>query len=121
MKEHQHIEWKREWDDEHLKWLCAFANADGGSLSIGVDDEGKEMELSADPLLGELKEELGAYRIGEEIADTKAVEKLLAREDIFSTDLTKCGDLAERIITIYKKLMQGAGALRRELHALVAD
>ena len=28
MKEHQHIEWKRNWRDEYLKWVCAFANAD---------------------------------------------------------------------------------------------
>ncbi len=30
MKEHQHIEWKREWDDEQLKWLCAFALEENG-------------------------------------------------------------------------------------------
>ncbi|MCR5250140.1 MAG: mannitol dehydrogenase family protein [Lachnospiraceae bacterium] len=86
----------------------------------GKDDEGKEMELSSDPLLAELKEQLAACRFAEEITDTAAVEKLLSREDIFASDLTKCGDLAERIIASYKKLMSGAGAVRRELHALVS-
>lgn len=30
MKESQHIEWKESWRDEYVKWLCGFANADGG-------------------------------------------------------------------------------------------
>jgi len=40
MKENQHIEWKLEWKDEYLKWICGFANAYGGKLYIGVDDKG---------------------------------------------------------------------------------
>ena len=23
------------WDDEHLKWICGFDNAQGGKLTIG--------------------------------------------------------------------------------------
>ena len=41
MKEHQAIEWKESWRDEYLKWICGFANADGGTLVIGRDDQGK--------------------------------------------------------------------------------
>ena len=41
MKEHQHIEWKESWRDECLKWICGFANAEGGVLVIGRDDQGK--------------------------------------------------------------------------------
>jgi ATP-dependent DNA helicase RecG len=26
--------------DEYLKWICGFANAQGGTLIIGKDDEG---------------------------------------------------------------------------------
>ena len=40
MKECQNIEWKEDWKDEYLKWICAFANTDGGSLCIGIDDAG---------------------------------------------------------------------------------
>lgn len=29
MTEHQEIEWKESWRDEHLKWLFGYANADG--------------------------------------------------------------------------------------------
>jgi hypothetical protein len=35
MKENQNIEYKQSWRDEYLKWICGFANADGGTLIIG--------------------------------------------------------------------------------------
>ncbi|PBC73547.1 AlbA family DNA-binding domain-containing protein [Fibrobacter intestinalis] len=41
MSESQDIEYKSSWRDEYLKWICGFANAQGGKLYIGVDDNGK--------------------------------------------------------------------------------
>lgn len=41
MNENQNIEWKESWRDEYLKWVCGFANADGGKIYIGTDDNGK--------------------------------------------------------------------------------
>lgn len=38
--ENQNVEWKESWRDEYLKWICGFANAQGGVLSIGVRDDG---------------------------------------------------------------------------------
>ena len=40
MPEQQEIEWKESWRDEYLKWLCGYANAHGGTLFIGKDDDG---------------------------------------------------------------------------------
>lgn len=40
MAESQNIEWKESWRDEYLKWICGFANAQGGKIYIGVDDAG---------------------------------------------------------------------------------
>ncbi len=40
MPEHQNIEWKESWRDEYLKWICAFANSQGGALVIGKRDDG---------------------------------------------------------------------------------
>lgn len=40
MPEHQTIEWKESWQDEYLKWICGYANAYGGILYIGKDDNG---------------------------------------------------------------------------------
>lgn len=36
--EKQNIEFKESWRDEYLKWICGFANAQGGTLYIGVND-----------------------------------------------------------------------------------
>ena len=41
MRECQNIEWKETWSDEYLKWICGFANAQGGKLYIGVNDAEK--------------------------------------------------------------------------------
>ena len=30
--ESQNIEWKESWRDEYLKWICGFANAQGGKI-----------------------------------------------------------------------------------------
>ena len=45
MAEKQNIEWKEKWKDEYLAWLCGFANAQGGTLYIGVDDAGNAVGL----------------------------------------------------------------------------
>ena len=39
-QESQQIEWKWSWQDEYLKWLCGYANTEGGILYIGVNDDG---------------------------------------------------------------------------------
>lgn len=54
MKESQNIEWKAEWKDEYLKWICGFANANGGKMLIGVDDKGEIIGLANAPILLEL-------------------------------------------------------------------
>ena len=40
MSENQSIEFKETWKDEYLKWVCGFANAQGGTIFIGKDDQG---------------------------------------------------------------------------------
>ena len=41
LQESQTIEFKESWRDEFLKTVCAFANTDGGTLYIGINDQGK--------------------------------------------------------------------------------
>jgi len=41
MQESQNIEWKENWKDEYLKWICGFANANGGKIIIGKNDNGE--------------------------------------------------------------------------------
>lgn len=40
MAESQNIEYKESWRDEYLKWVCGFANAQGGTIYIGINDAG---------------------------------------------------------------------------------
>jgi ATP-dependent DNA helicase RecG len=40
MPEHQNVEYKQSWHDDYLKWVCGFANAQGGVIFIGKDDNG---------------------------------------------------------------------------------
>lgn len=39
MDESQNIEFKESWRDEYLKWVCGFANANGGKIYIGVEND----------------------------------------------------------------------------------
>lgn len=45
-KESQSIEWKESWQDEYLKWICGYANASGGTIYIGTDDNGKVIGIN---------------------------------------------------------------------------
>lgn len=40
MEESQQFEFKESWRDDYLKTICAFANAQGGTMHIGRDDNG---------------------------------------------------------------------------------
>lgn len=40
-QEQQNIEWKESWREEYFKWICGFANAQGGRIYIGKNDRGE--------------------------------------------------------------------------------
>jgi ATP-dependent DNA helicase RecG len=46
MNETQNIEYKQSWRDDYLKWICGFANANGGSIFIGKDDNGNVVGIT---------------------------------------------------------------------------
>jgi ATP-dependent DNA helicase RecG len=46
MKEQQNLEWKESWRDEYLRWICGFANAEGGTLVIGRNDQGQAVGVA---------------------------------------------------------------------------
>ncbi len=46
MPELQNIEWKSIWKDDYLAWICGFANAQGGTLYIGKNDEGETVGIA---------------------------------------------------------------------------
>jgi ATP-dependent DNA helicase RecG len=46
MPESQTIEYKSTRRDEYQKWICGFANANGGTLFIGKDDNGQSIGVN---------------------------------------------------------------------------
>lgn len=59
MPESQHIEWKETWREDLLKWVCGFANAEGGTLHIGRNDRGVIVDLwDAEKLLENLPNQI---------------------------------------------------------------
>lgn len=61
MPETQNIEFKSVWKDEYLKWICGFANAQGGTLYIGKDDDGNVVGVkNAKKLLEDLLNKITA-------------------------------------------------------------
>ena len=45
MPECQNTERKSKWKDEYLEWICGYANAQGGKIFIGCDDQGSVIGL----------------------------------------------------------------------------
>jgi ATP-dependent DNA helicase RecG len=64
MPESQNIEYKSSWHDDYLKWICGFANAQGGRIYIGKDDVGNVIGLEdskrlMDEIPNKIKNNLG--------------------------------------------------------------
>ena len=55
--ESQVVEWKESWQDKYLEWICGYANAQGGTLYIGVDDDGNVLGLE-DKIVKKLLEDI---------------------------------------------------------------
>ncbi len=64
MPETDYIEYKREWKDDFLRVICAFANSEGGKLFVGKNDEGESVGIdNAIELLETLPNKINA-RLG---------------------------------------------------------
>lgn len=64
LKEQENIEFKESWHDEYIKWICGFANAQGGKLYIGINDAGdiigiKESKKLLEDIPNKIKDILG--------------------------------------------------------------
>lgn len=59
MPENQNVEWKRVWSDKCLEELCGFANAQGGTIIVGMNDNGEIVGLpNAKKLLTEIPNQI---------------------------------------------------------------
>jgi ATP-dependent DNA helicase RecG len=62
MAETHNIEYKSVWRDEFLRWICGFANAQGGTLFIGRNDDGDIVGVqNAQKLLEDLPNKIVAF------------------------------------------------------------
>ncbi len=64
MPEKQNTEYKSSWHDDYLKWVCGFANAQGGRIYIGKDDAGSVVGIDnykslMDEIPNKIKNNLG--------------------------------------------------------------
>lgn len=86
---------------------------------LGVDDGGKAMEVSADPLKDALQAQLGEVVWNDPATCRGQILPILANVSIFGLDLTKTS-LAARIEGHFRKMLEGGGAVRRELRAALS-
>ncbi|QDR83141.1 mannitol dehydrogenase family protein [Sporomusa termitida] len=81
---------------------------------LGVDDQGRPMSLSPDPLLASLAAAVAGIRLGEAEGAGQALHPLLGREDLFGINLYEIG-LGEKIEHYFAEMTAGTGAVRSVL------
>ncbi len=86
---------------------------------LGVDDEGKAMEISADPMKDELRAKLAGIEVGKPESYNGQLREILSNPVIFGSDLCEIG-LADRIETMFVAELAGPGAVRATLKKYLA-
>lgn len=83
---------------------------------LAIDDHGLSFELSPDPLLSELQEQLQTVYLGmiDHYKLHQAVEPILSNQTIFGVDLYEVG-LGEKIEEDFRQMLQSEGAVRKVL------
>ena len=85
---------------------------------LAVDDEGNHMELSSDPLLSSLQEQLKDVRFGDPDSVDGQLDGLLSNRSLFANDLVACG-LAPKIEHMLSEMIEGPGAVKKTLKKYV--
>lgn len=85
---------------------------------LAFDDEGNAMELSSDPLLESLQDELKSIKYDDPSSYNGQLLPVLSNESIFGSDLIKVG-LSEKIEEMFVKMLSGKGSVRKTLKEYV--
>ena len=85
---------------------------------MGVDDNGEKFELSPDPMLSALCSVMEKISLGSTENAEEVLRPILSNEKIFGVDLYKAG-LAELVISYFKELTKGPGAVKDTLEKYV--
>ncbi|MBQ3270397.1 MAG: mannitol dehydrogenase family protein [Clostridia bacterium] len=81
---------------------------------LGVDDEGKEMAVSPDPMLAQLQADLNGISLGDPGSVGDKLDALLSNPNLFGVSLVEAG-LADKVTGCFKELIAGPGAVRATL------
>ena len=81
---------------------------------LAVDDEGKAMELSGDPMMDSLQKQLEGVKVGDPESLGEKIRPILSNEVLFGSDLMALG-LGEKIEAMVKEELAGPGAVRETL------
>ena len=123
MPEQQNIEWKESWRDEYLKWICGFANAQGGKLYIDVnrltEGEKEYIEIDVPPYpIGISCKGVYHYRSGstKQVLTGPALEAFLMRKHGATWDhsplpVFKAEEVDDQIVEHFKKLAAAKGRI----------
>lgn len=86
---------------------------------LAVDDTGAPFELSPDPMLPQLKEQLKGIRWDDPESLTGQLRPILSNEHLFGLDLYSAG-LGNRIESMVRSMLSGTGAVRSTLQACLS-
>jgi len=86
---------------------------------LGVDDAGKEMAVSPDPMLSALQAELSGITLGDPDSVGDKLAPILANPNLFGVNLKDAG-LDGRVTELFRRLIAGPGAVRETLKAELA-
>ena len=81
---------------------------------LGVDDQGREMPVSPDPMAPQLQAHLAGIRLGEPDSCTAQLRPILSNAAIFGVDLYQAG-LGGRVEEMFRAMLAGPGAVRGTL------
>lgn len=84
---------------------------------LAVDDTLTPFELSPDPLNEEMGEKLKTLVVGEPDTLKDQLKPILSNRNIFGVDYYEAG-LGEKIEDLFRKMIEGEGAVRKTLHEL---
>ena len=86
---------------------------------MAVDDKGEPIELSPDPMIPYLKEQIAGINLGDPDSVGEKLRPLLSNKIIFGVDYYEAG-LGEKIETMVREEIAGPGAVRATLKKYLA-
>lgn len=104
---------REDLDAKNLKYI-PLAIAGWCRYLMAVDDSGKEMELSPDPLLNVLTPHVSNVKLGDKESVKDSLRPILSNAEIFGSNLYDVS-LGEKIEGYFTEMISGVGAVRATL------